>query len=58
MNQITERVDRDRQQGRASPFQDKLAEFGGDSVLAAFRIGTPTVKSQPSPRRSVEEVMR
>lgn len=59
MNQITERIDRDRQLDRPSPFQEPLAMLAGEGeALGAFRIGTPTVASLPSPRRSVEEVLR
>lgn len=58
MNQITERVDRDQEQGRPSPFRKPLEAFGGTAeVLGAFRVGTPTVPAVPSPRRSVEEVL-
>lgn len=58
MNQITERIDRDGQLGRPSPVEQPLAELVGPGSLAAFRIGTPTVKSIRSPRRSVTEVLR
>jgi hypothetical protein len=59
MNQVTERVDRDRQLGRPSPFDAPLAALAGSRpVLAAFRLGTPTVPAMPSPRRAVKEVVR
>lgn len=59
MNQITERIDRDRQQDRPSPFNEPLAGLVGEGeTLAAFRIGTPTIAASPSPRRTVEEVLR
>lgn len=58
MNQITERIDRDLQLGRPSPFAEPLARLVGDtSALVAFRIGTPTVAALPSPRRELSEVM-
>ena len=57
MFQITERIDRDREQGRSSTFTEPLAELaGGAEVLGTFRIGTPTVESRRSPRRTLEEV--
>jgi hypothetical protein len=58
MNQITERIDRDRQLGRPAIFETPLADLVGDGELVAFRIGTPSVASLKSPRRPVEEVLR
>ncbi|HZD23024.1 MAG TPA: hypothetical protein VE569_06430 [Acidimicrobiia bacterium] len=59
MNQVTERIDRDRQQDRPSPFTEPMSSLVGDGeVLGVFRIGTPTVAASPSPRRPVEEVLR
>jgi hypothetical protein len=59
MNQITERIDRDRQLDRPSALEEPLAMLAGEGEpLGAFRIGTPTVAGLPSPRRSVEEVLR
>lgn len=58
MNQITERIDRDRQLGRPQTFEQPLADLVGPGALAAFRIGTPTVGSLASPRRPVAEVLR
>jgi hypothetical protein len=58
MNQITERIDRDLQLGRPSPFTEPLARLVGETpALVAFRIGTPTVAALPSPRRQLSEVM-
>jgi hypothetical protein len=58
MNQITERIDRDLQLGRLSPFAEPLARLVGETpALVAFRIGTPTVAALPSPRRQLSEVM-
>jgi len=59
MNQITERIDRDHQLGRTSPFDAPLEALAGSpSVLGAFRLGTPTIASLPSPRRSIKDVSR
>ena len=59
MNQVTERIDRDHECGRSSPFEAPLAAIAGSpTVLGAFRIGKPTIASLPSPRRSIEEVLR
>jgi hypothetical protein len=59
MNQVTERIDRDHELGRSSPFEAPLEALAGSRpVLAAFRVGTPTVASLPSPRRGLEEVSR
>jgi hypothetical protein len=58
MNQITERIDRDRRLGRPAAFETPLADVVGDGALVAFRIGTPTVASLRSPRRPAQEVLR
>lgn len=58
MNQATERLDRDREQGRASAFEGPLDELAGPGLLAAFRIGQPSVDALPSPRRPIAEVLR
>ena len=58
MNQVTERIDRDRQLGRPSDFDSPLADLGGQGVLLAFRVGTPTLDSLRSPRRPAGEVLR
>ena len=58
MNQITERIDRDRQLGRDAPFEAPLADLVGDGALVAFRVGTPTVAAMRSPRRPALEVLR
>jgi len=58
MNQITERIDRDHQLGRTSPLSAPLEALVGPGALAAFRIGTPTVRSRRSPRRPANEVIR
>lgn len=58
MNQITERIDRDRQLGQSAAFEEPLADLVGDGALVAFRVGTPTVASLESPRRPAQEVLR
>jgi hypothetical protein len=58
MNQVTERIDRDRQLGRPASFEVPLVDLVGDGALVAFRIGTPTVPSVRSPRRPALEVLR
>jgi hypothetical protein len=57
MNQITERIDRDRQLGRDALFEAPLADLVGDGALVAFRVGTPTVPGVSSPRRPALEVL-
>ncbi|GAA2352178.1 hypothetical protein SVIO_008380 [Streptomyces violaceusniger] len=64
MNQITERIDRDRSQGRDPVFGPPLAALadraGGDGrqVLAAFRLGHPVRPGRRSPRRPATQVLR
>ena len=58
MNQITERIDRDHQLGRTSPFASPLAQLVGPGALATFRVGMPTVGARRSPRRPAAEVIR
>jgi len=58
LNQITERIDRDRQLGRTSSFEGPLADLASPGALVAFRVGTPTVPSVRSPRRPAREVLR
>jgi hypothetical protein len=63
MNQITERVDRERQLGLASRFGDAscgLIPNAGFQQLVAFRIGYPsgTDGRRPSPRRPAAAVIR
>lgn len=58
LNQVTERVARDRSLGRVSPFEAPLSELtpSGRVALFAFRIGVPTVEARPSPRRPLTDV--
>jgi len=59
MNQLTERVDRERQLGLAPEFGRalELVVPTGWQALSTFRIGHPTHAARPSPRRSVDEVV-
>jgi hypothetical protein len=59
MNQITERIDRDRGLGRQPEFGPALAALLGRSdrqALATFRIGYPVRPGRCSPRRTAGEV--
>ena len=60
MNQITERVDRERQLGHASTFADRLRPLlpAGAEPLAAFRIGIADHPARRTPRRPVSAVVR
>ena len=61
MNQITERIDRERQQGLAATFAPQLQRLiatPGRSPLVAFRIGYPVRAALRSPRRPVSAVTR
>jgi hypothetical protein len=59
LNQVTERIDRDRSLRRASTFEGPLAELTpeGRTTVFAFRIGVPTVGSGRSPRRPLDDVI-
>ncbi len=60
MNQITERIDRDRWTDRPSDHQARLAEIlGADAarVLCMFRVGWPTRAGRPTPRRAAHQVI-
>ena len=60
MNQITERVDRERSLGIKQTFGNAIRELIPNSnweALFTFRIGYPTVEALSSPRRSVQEVV-
>jgi len=60
MNQVSERADRESQLHLPGPFGPALADLSPDgaSVLCSFRLGHPTQTPGPSPRRSVEQVVR
>ena len=59
LNQVTERIARDRSQGRTSPLEAPLAELtpSGRAALFTFRIGHPTVAAGLSPRRRLADVV-
>ena len=59
MNQVTERIYRDRSLGTEPAFAPKLAELtpAGRTTLFAFRIGFPEVEPGISPRRRLEDVI-
>jgi len=61
LNTLTERIDRERVLGIAPRFTQAVPELLGASVpraLMTFRIGYPTMKPLPSPRRPAESVVR
>ncbi len=61
MNQITERIDRERDQGAAATFLPRLQRLlaePGRQPLAAFRVGHPVRAALRSPRRPVSAVVR
>jgi nitroreductase len=61
MNQITERVDREVQIGTGARGRFGAAVAGfvpdGYQALCSFRLGHPTRQGQPSPRRSIDDVV-
>jgi hypothetical protein len=60
LNQTTERIDREQQLGIEPVFGNAVAELIGDDswqLLMPFRIGYPTVQTNKSPRRALEEVL-
>jgi hypothetical protein len=61
MNQITERIDRERTTGAEATFDSRLAGLlaeAGRHPLTAFRIGYPDRSARPSPRRPLVTVLR
>ena len=61
MNQITERIDRDRATGRPDVFSARWSEVLGipaSTGLVSFRIGRPERAAGLSPRRPLEETTR
>ena len=60
MNQITERIDRERTTGATATFAPRFAALlpPDQQPLLTFRVGYPSVEGRPSPRRSVAEVIR
>jgi nitroreductase len=59
LNQVTERIARDRSQGRTSPLEAPLAGLtpSGQTALFTFRIGHPTAEAGLSPRRRLADVV-
>lgn len=60
MNQITERIDRERAPGEQATFAPRFAQLlpAGGQPLVAFRVGHPSRDSRRSPRRRVSDVTR
>ncbi|MFI5588390.1 Acg family FMN-binding oxidoreductase [Amycolatopsis sp. NPDC051758] len=61
MNQITERIDRERRQGVPATFEPRLRNLlaqPGRQPLVTFRLGYPVRAARPSPRRPLAAVIR
>ncbi|MEP6796913.1 MAG: hypothetical protein ABI890_02140 [Lapillicoccus sp.] len=60
MNQITERIDREKTTGAAPTFGPRFAALlpPGTQPVIAFRVGHPTQDARPSPRRTLTDVIR
>ena len=60
MNQITERIDRERSTGATPTFAPRFAALlpRGEQPLLTFRVGRPVREAAPSPRRAVAQVVR
>jgi hypothetical protein len=60
MNQITERIDRERSTGAAPTFAPRFAALlpRGEQPLLTFRVGRPVRAAAPSPRRAAAQVIR
>jgi hypothetical protein len=60
LNQVTERIARDRATGNADRFSTRWAQATGvsaDQGLLAFRSGHPVRAAKPSPRRALADVI-
>lgn len=59
LNQVIERINRDRAQGRTSQFEAAVRDLtpAGRTAVLAFRIGVPTVAPRRSPRRPITDVL-
>ena len=60
MNQPVEMVDRERELGKAPRAAEALAALTGDAAWKptfAFRVGVPTRRAAPSPRRVLDAVL-
>jgi hypothetical protein len=60
MNQITERIDRDRSTSATDQFGSRFASLlpAGAQPLLTFRVGYPVRRGAPSPRRDAGQVVR
>jgi hypothetical protein len=60
MNQITERIDREKATGAPATFSPRIARLlpPGAQPLVAFRVGYPFRDARPSPRRPVSQATR
>jgi hypothetical protein len=59
INQIEERIDRERAAGLPPTFTTEMATLTptGKHAIFSFRVGYPTMEALPSPRRRAEEVL-
>jgi hypothetical protein len=59
LNQVTERINRERSLGETPAFEGPLADLTplGRTTVFAFRIGEPTVQGGRSPRRPLADVI-
>lgn len=60
LNQPVEMADREKEEGKAPGFAERLAELTGSAEWQptfAFRLGQPERNAPPSPRRGVEDRM-
>jgi hypothetical protein len=59
INQIEERIDRERAAGLPPTFTTEMAALTptGKHAIFSFRVGYPTMEALPSPRRRAEEVL-
>jgi hypothetical protein len=61
MNQVTERIDRERHLGLSATFAPRLLDLlarPGSQALTTFRVGHPARPALRSPRRSIDAVTR
>jgi hypothetical protein len=60
MNQVSERIDRERSTGAAPTFEPRFAALlpPGEQPLLTFRVGYPVREAAPSPRRAAAQVVR
>lgn len=58
LNQAVEMAERDAATGAADRFDGPLTQLAGGQVIAALRIGRPSGRAVPSPRRPLADVLR